>query len=113
MPTKKDKTPLKMTPPEEIDDFEKARENFLSEPEKKKKTAHVHSNETESSQNPELPWENANVNNRVIKTFNLRFTEPDFLKLKFVVENSNEKSMHSFCANIIKNEIEKRLKKMT
>ena len=112
MPKKKDKSPLRMTPPGQIEDLEKAREAFLSEPEKKKQSKQATPKQNKKPAKKELPWEQPGVSDRVIKSFNFRFPEPDFLKLKFVIKQNREKSMQSFCANIIKKEVEKHLKKM-
>jgi len=112
MPKKKDKSTLRMTPPGQIEDLEKAREEFLSEPEKKKKPKKATPKQNDKPARKKLPWEQPSVNDRVLKIFNLRFPESDFLKLKFVVEQSHEKSMQAFCVNLVKKEVEKRLKKM-
>ncbi len=48
-----------------------------------------------------FPWEKPGVSDRVIKAFNLRFPEPEFLKLKFVVERSIFKSVHAFCLDAV------------
>jgi hypothetical protein len=59
-----------------------------------------------------LPWEMPEVNKRVIKAFNLRLPEPEFLKLKYVIEKTKAKSLHSFCVEVVKKEVEKQLKKI-
>ncbi len=93
-----------MTLPETTEkDFEKAREDFLNEAENQTKV---------KSDSNKLPWQEPGVSERVIKAFNLRLQEPDFLKLKFVVEQTKVKSMHTFCAEVVKNEVEKQLKKI-
>ena len=112
MTKKKDNSPLRMTPPGQIEDMEKAREEFLSEPETKKKSKQVEPKQNNKPEKKSLPWEQPGVTDRVIKTFNLRLPEPDFLKLKFVVDKSNEKSIHAFCAGLVIDEVEKRLKKL-
>ena len=59
-----------------------------------------------------MPWEMPEVNKRVIKAFNLRLPEPEFLKLKYVIEKTKAKSLHSFCVEVVKKEVEKQLKKL-
>ena len=105
---KKSKTPLKMTVPDRGLEYEKAREDFLSEAEKKslRETEKVGEVEGEAR----LPWEDPGVSERVLKSFNLRLSEPDFLKLKHVASESSDKSMHAFCARVVMEEVGKRLK---
>ena len=92
------KSNLKITPP----NIEKERENFIAGADNKKKSKILAKNEV-------LPWNKNEVNERVIKTFNIRMTEPDFLKLKYVVELTNSKSTHAFCTKIIQDEIARHL----
>ncbi len=79
----------------------KVREDFLAEGktgQKKEETTSL------------LPWQDPDVNARVIKAFNLRLTEPDSLKLKYVVDNLvSDKSMHAFCVRIVMQEVERQL----
>ena len=56
-----------------------------------------------------MPWEAPEVNERVIKSFNLRLSEPDFLKLKFVASRSIDKSVHAFCLRVLMDEVKKKL----
>ena len=64
-------------------------------------------NQTER-ENP-LPWNAPEVNDRVMKSFNLRLREPDFLKLKFIASQTRDKSMHSFCVRVLMDEVRKEL----
>ena len=105
---KKSKTPLKMTVPDRGLEYEKAREDFLSEAEKKSLRETEKAGEGEGSTG--LPWEEPGVSERVLKSFNLRLSEPDFLKLKYVASESSDKSMHAFCARVVMEEVGKRLK---
>ena len=107
---KKEKTPLKMTVPDKGLGYEKARKDFLSETEKTLR-------ETKTAQERErhqvrLPWEGPDVSERVLKSFNLRLPEPDFLKLKFVASKSSDKSMHAFCTRVVMEEVERHHKKI-
>ena len=100
-----------MTVPDRGLEYEKAREDFLSEAEKKPLSKTERAGEGEGSTG--LPWEESGVSERVLKSFNLRFPEPDFLKLKFVANESLDKSMHAFCARVVMEEVKKRLKEST
>ena len=106
---KKTKTPLKMTVPDRGLEYNKAREDFLSEAEKKPLRETEKVGEGEEGE-VRLPWEEPGVSERVLKAFNLRLPEPDFLKLKFVDSESSDKSMHAFCARVVMEEVGKRLK---
>ena len=84
-----------------IDD--KARQEFIEEPEKKIKTPIEQY----------LPWEEQGVNPEVIKIFNLRLPEPMKLKLEWIVLNSLEyKSKHEFCFRTIEKKIKEVLNEM-
>ena len=114
MTKKKDKLPLSVTLPEQNEDLEKAREAFIleAESEKKKEPQKVVTKQNKKPAKKELPWEQPGVNELIKKSFNLRFSEPDYLKLKFVVEEKKAKSLHIFCLNLINKEVSKYLKKM-
>jgi hypothetical protein len=66
----------------------------------------------DSKKNNHLPWNSSTVRKDITKTFNLRLSEPDYLKLKFIAEH-NPESMQGFCLNAIIPEIEKEIKKIT
>ncbi|MBI9047715.1 MAG: hypothetical protein JEZ06_24740 [Anaerolineaceae bacterium] len=104
---KQEKTPLRLNAPIN-EDLEKAKDAFVSG--SKDRTADQPQAATRKNL---MPWEEPLVSERVIKAFNLRLTEPDFLKLKFVVEQTSAKSMHSFCMDVVRKEVEKQLKKLT
>ncbi len=105
---KKNKTPLKMATPDRGLEYEKAREDFLSEADKKplSEAKNVEKGKNESS----FPWQEPGVSERVLKSFNLRLPEPGFLKLKFVASRSPDKSMHAFCARVVMEEVKRQLK---
>ncbi|WP_028316595.1 hypothetical protein [Desulfatibacillum aliphaticivorans] len=121
MPDEKKKPSLSMTPPGAMatpdPEKEKAKEAFISEagPAKGKTEDKP---EQEASKPPKkkapapYPWEAPGVDARVIKAFNLRLSEPDFLRLKYLVEKSNEKSMHAFCARVVMEAVSKGIKDM-
>ena len=46
------------------------------------------------------PWEELGVREDVTKVFNLRLTEPYFLKLKYIAESTPD-SMQKFCLDIL------------
>ena len=103
---KKIKTPLKMSPPGKSLRYEKAREDFLSEANKKNGAQR----EEVKGKETIFPWQDLGVSDRVFKSFNLRLAEPDFLKLKFVANRSPAKSMHAFCTQLIMAEVKRHLK---
>jgi|GEM_PF-4925085 len=125
MAEKTKKSSLRREPPGM--DLEKARRDFLQEPDQRKKAtdepepsegSQQESLEEEIVQQEQpkkvkvkarLPWEDPSVSPRVLKAFQLRLPEPDFLKLKYVVERSREKSIHSFLSKIIQKEVKKEL----
>ena len=107
--TKETKTPLKITAPDKGKEYDKARENFLSEAEKNPSRRTERAGKGKGK--TRLPWEKPEVSERVLKSFNLRLSEPDFLKLKFVASESSDKSMHAFCTRIIMEEVERKLEK--
>lgn len=103
---KKDKTPLRVGVPS----LEKAREDFLSEAGKK---GSVKSDVLEDGGGGRpLPWEEPEVSERVLKAFNIRLSEPDYLRLKFVASQSPDKSTHAFCVRLIMQEVHRRLYEM-
>lgn len=60
------------------------------------------------------PWETERMKMRedVLKTFNIRLPEPYLLKLRFIGKNIPD-SMHQFCLEILKKEIDKKVAKLT
>lgn len=104
----KSKTPLKKVTPDRGLEYQKAREDFLSEADKKSlsEAKIVEEEENEIS----FPWQEPGVSERVLKSFNLRLPEPDFMKLKFVASRSPDKSMHSFCARVVMEAVKRQLK---
>jgi len=107
--TKETKASLKITTPDRGLEYDKARGNFLSEAEKK--PSHKTERAGEKKEKTCLPWGKPEVSERVLKSFNLRLSEPDFLKLKFIASKSSDKSMHAFCTRIIMEEVERKLEK--
>lgn len=84
---------------------ENALEAFVSgaEPELKTKAS--------PKQRKELhPWEASDVREDVTKVFNLRLSEPLFLKLKYLAENQKRTSMQSICLDVLEPAIEKQVK---
>lgn len=65
---------------------------------------------TETDQN--LPWNNPMVREDVTRLFNLRLSEPDWLKLKYLSDITKE-SMQVICLDILIPSIHRRLKKIT
>lgn len=87
---------------------EKAKENFVNEPENR--IAKVEKN---AQSQIIFPWEQPEVNERVITSFNLRLPEPVKFKIEWIVKNSLEyKSMHDFSMKAVIQKIEEELKKL-
>ncbi len=59
-----------------------------------------------------LPWEEAGVRDDVTKLYNLRLPEPYLLKLKYISEQTPD-SMQSFCLDVVKDAIDKKIKELT
>lgn len=58
-----------------------------------------------------FPWEEPQVREDVKKTFTLRLSEPDLLKLQFIQKKTN-KSMHKFCLEHLIPAIEAEINKL-
>jgi len=125
MKIKPKKPVFQLGPPEEILDpaLEEARKAFLTEPEAKKKVIAEPKPEpkpeieAESKPKPKrekssFPWEAPGVNPRIIKQLQVRLPEPDYLMLKYVVDNSKLRSIHAFMVQAIMQAAEKDLKKI-
>jgi len=57
------------------------------------------------------PWNTPSVREDVTKLFNIRLSEPDWLKLKYLSDQTNE-SMHAICLDILIPTMSRRLKKL-
>ena len=57
------------------------------------------------------PWEEARVREDVTKVYNLRFSEPYFLKLKYIAEHSPN-SMQKFCLDAIEKAIDAEIRRL-
>ena len=57
------------------------------------------------------PWQEQDVRGDVTKVYNLRLSEPYFLKLKYIAENTTD-SMQKFCLKILEEEIDKKIKEI-
>jgi hypothetical protein len=125
--SKNKKTKLKMTPPGSDVDLEELRKDYLQDSRRRTQPEAVEPQQERPQQQPEpeqkkeekkekpqpkYPWEKPGVSDRVIKQLQLRLKEPDWLRLKYVVENSSEKSLHSFLIKTIKKELKKQLDSM-
>lgn len=106
------KPSFQLNPPgEPLDaEMEEARKAFVTEPEVKKKAA---TGSEVKKAKTSLPWEAPGVNQRIIKQLQVRLPEPDYLLLKYVVDNSKLKSIHAFMVQAIMQEAKKDLKKIT
>jgi hypothetical protein len=70
------------------------------------------STETSPKRNTVYPWEEEGVRKDVKKPFNLRFSEPYLIKLKFIAENTPN-SMQMFCLNAVQDAIDNKIKELT
>jgi hypothetical protein len=106
------KPTLQLNPPGEALDpeQEEARKAFLTEPEARKKAATAAEVKKEK---PTFPWEAPGVNERIIKQLQVRLPEPDYLLLKYVVDNSKLRSIHAFMVQAIMQAAKKDFKKIT
>ena len=97
-PTEKKKLTLKKRT-----DKEKAKQEFIEEPERKIKEKSEY----------QFPWDAPEVNERVIKVFNVRLPEPDHLKIRWIVKKSNEfNSVHEFFLKTIQDKIREEISKI-
>ena len=122
MKTKPKKPIFQLNPPDEILDpaLAEARKAFLTEPEARKKLATEPKPEPEAQSQPKpkrekghFPWEAPGANRRIIKQLQVRLPEPDYLMLKYVVDNSKLRSIHAFMVQAIMQAAEKDLKKIS
>ncbi len=58
------------------------------------------------------PWEEPGIREDVKKPFNLRFSEPYLLKLRFISENTPH-SMQNFCMDVLLNAIDEKIEELT
>ena len=59
------------------------------------------------------PWNAPGVREDVVKIFNLRLSEPDFLKLKYLAEHLPNTSMQTICLEAVHEAIENKLNSLT
>jgi len=91
---------------------EKEKKEFVKEANKHVPLGELNSKETiNESEQTQFPWENPIVRKDVTRLFNLRLSEPDWLKLKYLAERSGV-SMHAFCLDILIPTMQRRLKKI-
>jgi hypothetical protein len=95
--------PLKPNPPKFIPD-EKL-QDFLDEANNPEKSGSVFVSRT---QREEFPWEQPHVRDDLKKTFNIRLSEKDFIKLEYLARLKKE-SMHKICMDILMPQINKML----
>lgn len=63
-----------------------------------------------SFRDPDYPWNQPGVRKDVTRLFNLRLSEPDWLKLKFISDKTDE-SMHTICLDVVIPAIARKLRK--
>ena len=116
--TTKNKKALYRQVPEEFDAEKIAAKESVLDDLKNRERAHnatpakEEKQESVSQQQVKYPWEEDNVNERVIKAYNIRLKEPEFEKLKYVVRHSTEKSINSYVVKVLMREVEKDLNKI-
>lgn len=59
-----------------------------------------------------LPWEEVGVRADVTKVYNLRLSEPYFLKLKYIAKHTPN-SMQKFCLKVMQEAIDVEIKRIT
>ena len=57
------------------------------------------------------PWEDPALRTDVLKSFNIRLSEPMMAKLKFLMEHTPG-SAHSFCKKVIERAIDRRIREI-
>lgn len=62
-------------------------------------------------QNPDKPWEHPTVRREVMHQFNLRLSEPLYLKLRHISKHTHL-SMQEICMPVVEKEIEARIAEM-
>ena len=112
---------IKISPPNKIKEHNerhirannKSKKDFIRQANKHKPLQKkiLGKNNIEHNKYQELPWNNPIVREDVTKMFNLRLSEPDWLKLKYISDNTKE-SMHSLCLDILIPAIHRKLKKI-
>lgn len=95
--------PLKPNPP--ILSQEKDLLDFIGEANDPQKSGTA-SHSTQKREN--FPWENPRVREDLRKTFNLRFSEKDYVKLEYLSRLKKE-SMHKICLDVLIPHINKML----
>lgn len=106
--------PLSSRPP--VRDENKIKEFIDSANDVSKSGSYNLSNSTSSTEENSIqtykkvtfPWQDPNVRDDLKKTFLLRFSEKDFVKLEYLAKLKKE-SKHSICMSILINEINKLL----
>lgn len=86
--------------------IEKAREEFINEPEHKTEQA---AEQLQPQKKPK-PWDG--LIERVPKPMTVRLSEVDQAKLDYILANTTHKSKHKFCMNAIKRAINRALKEI-
>lgn len=81
-------------------------EAFISGAEEKTST------QTAAAQDVFYPWEEIGIREDVTKVYNLRFSEPYFLKLKYIAEHTPN-SMQKFCLGVIEEAIDAEIARIT
>ncbi len=86
-----------------------ARKDFVREANKHKPLEEI--NQSQGTAQINYPWNESQVRNDVTRLFNLRLSEPDWLKLKFIADHTNQ-SMHALCLDVLIPSINKKIKKL-
>lgn len=58
-----------------------------------------------------FPWQEEGIRDDVTKVYNLRLSEPYFLKLKYISEHSPQ-SMQKFCLTVLEEAIDKEIEQL-
>lgn len=87
-----------------------SKKDFVQGAEKHTPLADQNLEEKVTFRNPDYPWNKENVRKDVTRLFNLRLSEPDWLKLKFISDKTGE-SMHTICLDVVIPAIARKLRK--
>ena len=102
------KPKLSIRPPLK-EDRDRALEDFITAPIETKVKDFPSARTSEQEKKPAmLPWEHDSVREELIKVFNLRLSEPLFLKLQYL-SDVKRISKHQICLQIIEQKIEEML----
>lgn len=88
------------------------KKSFVKEASKHKPLGQISQTSVDDNNPSQIyPWQDDAVRKDVTRLFNLRLTEPDWLKLKYISDQT-QTSMHAICLDVLIPAIHRRLKKI-